>query len=152
MSKILCATRGGQTSQPTHEKAIELARERGAELLFLYVFDRQALQKVATPIVINVDAQVEHMLAYLQTTAQEQARQAGVRARVLVRTDNLRDQIKAVVKEERVHLVVLGSPVGESSLFVHEALQDLAADVEATTGVPVLILDDREAVVAAEPE
>ena len=36
--RILCPTRGGQDSQPTHQKAIEIALDRGAELIFLYVF------------------------------------------------------------------------------------------------------------------
>jgi cation:H+ antiporter len=144
--RILCATRGGRGSQPTHQRAIDLAREQGAELLFLYIFDRSVLQKVATPIVINTEAQIEHMLAYLQTTAQEQARQAGVRARVVVRTGNLRQQIKTVIREAQVNLIVLGSPAGDSSLFAREALRDLAAHVEEATGVPVLALDNQDAV------
>lgn len=143
-NRILCATRGGQASQPTHQKAIELAQAQGAELLFLYIFDRQILQKFATPIVINVEAQVEHMLTFLRTTAQEQARQAGVRARVVIRTGNLREQIKTVAREEQVNLIVLGSPAGNSSLFVREALHALAAEVEEATGISVLVLDNRE--------
>lgn len=139
--KILCATRGGSASQPTHEQAIELARERGAELLFLYVFDQRILHKVVTPIVINVEAQIKHMLSYLRTTAQEQARQAGVRSRVIVRTGSLRKEINAVVGEEGVNLIVLGSPAGDSSLFVNEALGAFVAEVEEVTGVPVLALD-----------
>ena len=143
--RILCATRGGRDSQPTHQRAIELAREQGAELLFLYIFDWSVLQKVATPIVINTEAQIEHMLAYLQTTAQEQARQAGVQAKVVVRTGNLRQEIKTVAREEQANLIVLGSPAGDSSLFAREALRDLAAYVEEATGVPVLALDNQDA-------
>ncbi len=141
--KILCATRGGQTSQSTHEQAIALARAEDAELLFLYVFDQRLLERVATPIVINVKAQVEHMLAFLQTTAQEQARQAGVRARVIVRTGTLREQLQAVAHEEEVSLVVLGSPERDSSLFQREALQALADEIEAAIGIKVLTLEDR---------
>jgi cation:H+ antiporter len=139
--RILCATRGGRASQPTHEKAIKLAREQGAELLFLYVFDQSILQKVVTPIVINTEAQIEHMLAFLQTTAQEQARQAGVQARVVVRTGSLREQIKAVAGEERVNQIILGSPAENSSLFASEALQGFAAEVEEETGIPAVILE-----------
>jgi cation:H+ antiporter len=142
--RILCATRGGRSSQPTHEKAIKLAQEQDAQLLFLYVFDRQVLQRFATPIVINVEVQVERMLAFLQTTAQEQARQAGVRASVLVRTGNLREQINAVASEEQASLIILGSPAGDSSLFVREALQILAADIEEATDIPVLVLDNSQ--------
>jgi cation:H+ antiporter len=144
--RVLCATRGGRTSQPTHKKAIELAHELGAELLFLYVFDRSVLQKVATPIVVNTEAQIEHMLAYLRTTAQEQARLAGVQARVIIRTGNLGEQIEAVAGEEQVNLIVLGSPAGDSSLFAREALRNLAAYIGEATGVPVLALENQDAV------
>jgi cation:H+ antiporter len=142
--RILCATRGGHASQPTHQKAIEIALERGAELIFLYVFDQQAIQRVATPIVINISSQMDHMRAFLQNTAQKQAVQAGVRARVLVRAGSLREQIQAIAKEEQVDLVVMGNPSEKSSLFKREALRVLANEIEAETGIQVLALSDPE--------
>jgi len=142
--KVLCATRGGQASQPTHENAIALAREQDAELLFLYVFDRSVLERFATPIVIDVEAQVEHMLSFLQATAREQARQAGVPARILIRTGSLREEIKSVARDERVDLIILGSPAGAGSLFAQEALRALAGEIKEATGVSVLILDGDE--------
>ncbi|MBN1202970.1 MAG: calcium/sodium antiporter [Anaerolineae bacterium] len=138
---ILCATRGGKSSQPTHEQAIKLARETDANLIFLYVFDQHILQKSATPIVINVEEQVKQMLNYLQCTAQEQADRAGVPTRVIVRTGNLRNQLKEIADEEDdVSLIVLGSPAGASSLFQLEALHTFVEEVEAEIGVPVQIV------------
>jgi nucleotide-binding universal stress UspA family protein len=137
--RILCATRGGRASQPMHEKAIELAKDRNAELVFLYVFDQSALQRVVTPIVINAEAQVNQMLAYLQATAQEQARQAGVPAQVLVRIGILRDEIKAAVDTEQVTLIVLGSPMEDSSVFQLQGLRKFADEIEQETDTPVLI-------------
>jgi cation:H+ antiporter len=142
--KIICATRGGQASLPTHERAISLALERGAEIIFLYVFDQKALQGVATPIVINVEAQMKHMLAFLRTTAQEQARRAGVPARIIVRTGSLRDQIKDVSISEQANLVIMGNPAERSSLFKREALQAIADEVEESTGVKVLVLGNHD--------
>lgn len=144
--RILCATRGGSASQLTHERAIALAKERDAELLFLYVFDRKTLERVATPIVIDVETQIESMLSFLQTTAQEQARQAGVPARVVVCTGSLIDRIKAVAERERVELVVMGSPTGVSSRFAQQALTHLAGEIEDATGIPVLALGAGEGV------
>jgi cation:H+ antiporter len=143
-SKIICATRGGQDSLPTHERAINLALEKDAELIFLYVFDQKALQGVATPIVINVEAQMKHMLAFLRTTAQEQARRAGVPARIIVRTGSLRDQLKEVSISEQANLVIMGNPAERSSLFKREALQVIADDVEESTGVKVLVLGNHD--------
>ncbi|HEY44072.1 MAG TPA: universal stress protein [Anaerolineae bacterium] len=141
--RILCATRGGQASQPTHLKAIEIALERSAELIFLYVFDQQAIQSVATPIVINISSQMDHMQAFLQKTAQRQAVQAGVKARVLVRAGSLREQIQTIAQEEQVDLVVMGNPSEKSSLFKREALRVLADEIEAETGIQVLALSDQ---------
>jgi nucleotide-binding universal stress UspA family protein len=142
--RILCATRGGQASQPTHQKAIEIALDRGAELIFLYVFDQRAIQQVATPIVINVSSQMEHMRAFLRNTAQIQATKAGVRARVLVRAGSLREQIQTIAKEQGVDLIVMGNPGEKSSLFKREALQALADEIEAETGIQVLALSGQE--------
>jgi cation:H+ antiporter len=141
---ILCATRGGQASRPTHQKAIEIALERGAELIFLYVFDQQAIQSVASPIVINISSQMDHMQAFLQETAQRQAVQSGVNARILVRTGSLREQIQTIAQEERVELVIMGNPSEKSSLFKREALRVLANEIEAVTGIQVLALTDQE--------
>jgi cation:H+ antiporter len=141
---VLCATRGGHASQPTHQKAIEIALDRGAELIFLYVFDQQAIQQVATPILINVSAQMNHMRAFLRNTARRQATQAGVRAKVLVRAGSLREQIQAIANEQGVDLIVMGNPSEKSSLFKREALRALADEIEAETGIEVLALSDQE--------
>ena len=142
--RILCPTRGGQDSQPTHQKAIEIALDRGAELIFLYVFDQRAIQQVATPIVINVSSQMDHMRAFLRNTAQREAIKAGVRARVLVRAGSLREQIQSIANEQRVDLIVMGNPSEKSSLFKREALRVLADEIEAETGIEVLALTDQE--------
>ncbi len=135
--RILCATRGGQASQPTHAHAIQLAQELNAELIFLYVFDQRVLQQVATPIVIDEDAQIEHMLDFLRTTAQEQAQQAGVHTRVIVRAGRLRDELKGVAQSEHVSLIVLGSPAGSASRFQVAAMLDLVSEIEEATGIEV---------------
>jgi cation:H+ antiporter len=139
--RILCATRGGEASQPAHQKAIALAQARDAHLIFLYVFDPQVLQKVATPIVISVDDQMEKMLAYLQTTAQEQAFRAGVRARAIVRTGELIDQLIQVGREEEIDLIMLGRPTAESTVFGKERFRSLVSEIEQKTNIPVQVLE-----------
>lgn len=136
--RILCVTRGGEASKPTHQFAIQLAKERDAELLFLYVFDRQVLQSIVTPIVINVESQIEHMLAYLQSTAQDQARQAGVSADVIIRTGNLLTQIVDVAHTKLISLIILGCPGGDASRFKQQSWLAFINDIEAATGSPVL--------------
>jgi cation:H+ antiporter len=144
-TRILCATRGGMESQPTHTQAIKIAQEQNAELIFFYVFDKNALPRAATPLVIDVEAQTRHMNNYLARTAQTQALQAGVASRIIVRAGSLREQLAKVARDEDVDLVILGNPAEKSSLFKREALNTLAADIEDATGAKVLaLLDDSE--------
>jgi nucleotide-binding universal stress UspA family protein len=87
---------------------------------------------------------MKHMLAFLRTTAHEQARRAGVPARIIVRTGSLRDQIKDVSISEQANLVIMGNPAERSSLFKREALQAIADEVEESTGVKVLVLGNHD--------
>ena len=46
---ILCATRGGEASHHTQERAIELAKERTAKLVFIFVYDTRFLEQYTAP-------------------------------------------------------------------------------------------------------
>ena len=141
MGKILCATRGGEASYRTQKKAIELALQRGDELVFLYVVNIEFLNKTAAPIVVDVATEIEHMGEFLLAMAQERAREAGVEANLVTRKGDVREQIKAAAVEEGVDLVVLGRPADEASLFKPEALRAFAAEIEEETGISVVILE-----------
>lgn len=141
MGKILCATRGGEASYRTQDKAIELALQRGDELVFLYVVNIEFLNKTAAPIVVDVATEIERMGEFLLAMAQERAREAGVEASLITRQGNVREQIKAAAIEEGVDLVVLGRPADEASRFKPEALQAFAAEIEEETGIPAVILE-----------
>jgi cation:H+ antiporter len=138
--KILCATRGGQASQPTHTRAIQIAKEMNAEIIFLYVFDKNALPREATPLVINVEAQIRHMRHFLQRTAVESACQAGIRSRVIVRAGSLLEQITAIAGEESVSIAILGNPKEHGSLFKRDALRSLAKEIASSAGIEVIAL------------
>jgi nucleotide-binding universal stress UspA family protein len=141
MGKILCATRGGEASYRTQDKAIALAKERGDTLLFLYVADLHFLDKTAASIVVDVGNEVTKMGEFLLLMAQERAREAGVEASLITREGDVREQIKAAAVEEGVDLVVLGRPTDETSRFKLEALWAFAAEIEEETGIPAVILE-----------
>ena len=140
MGKILCATRGGQASYCTQDAAIALAKERGHELVFLYVVDTSFLDKTAAPIVVDVEGSIETMGQFLLAMAQERAAQQGVEAQTVCRQGRIRQEIKAAAVEEQATTVVLGRPAGETSVFIPEALQSFAADIESETGAEVVIV------------
>jgi nucleotide-binding universal stress UspA family protein len=139
MGKILCATRGGEASYLTQDRAIELASQRGDELVFLYVVNIEFLNKTAAPIVVDVATEIERMGEFLLAMAQERAREAGVEASLITRKGDVRQQIKAAAVEESVDLVVLGRPADEASLFKLEALRAFAAEIEEETGISAVI-------------
>lgn len=140
MGRILCATRGGEASRRTQDKAIALAREQGDELIFLYVVDIHFLDKTAAPIVVDVENEVAKMGEFLLLMAQERAAQQRVTATAIVRKGEVRDELKKAALEENVSLVVLGRPAGDDSVFQLTSLQNYAAEIEAETGIEARII------------
>lgn len=140
MGIILCATRGGEPSYRTQDKAIALARERGDTLLFLYVVDLRFLNKTAAPIVVDVEDRITDMGEFFLLMAKERAAAQDVVANTLCRKGKVREQIKKIAIEEKVSLVVLGKPAGEGSAFKLASLEAFAAEIEAETGVETVIV------------
>ncbi len=141
MGKILCATRGGEASYRAQDAAIALARERGDELVFLYVADVRFLDKTeraVRPDVVIVE--MEKMGEFLLAMAQERAQKRGVTAHYILRRGDLREQLKQAAREPDITLVVLGRPGDAESTFVPASLEAFAAELEAETGKPVQIL------------
>jgi len=140
MSKILCATRGGEASYRTQDAAIALAKERSDTLLFLYVVDIHFLDKTAAPIVVDVGNEVTKMGEFLLLMAQERAAEQGVTATTICRRGEFREELKRAALEGDVSLVVLGRPAGDESIFHLAGLQAFAAEIEAETGVEARIV------------
>lgn len=140
MGKILCATRGCEVSCRTQDEAIALAKERGDELVFLYVVDIQFLDKTAAPIVVDVENEVTKMGEFLLLMAQERAAAQGVTATTISRSGKVREELKQAALDEGATLVLLGRPAGDESVFHLASLQAFAAEVEAETGVETRIV------------
>ena len=85
MGRILCATRGGEASLQTQDAAIALAKEQGAELIFLYVADSSFLNQTAAPLVVDIESRLVKMGEFLLLMAQERAAAQGISAQILVR-------------------------------------------------------------------
>jgi len=141
VGRILCAIRGGEASFRTQDAAITLAKERGEELLFLYVVDTRFLDRTARPFRRDtVAAEMRKMGEFLLHMALERAQAQGVRASLLVHYGDLREELKAAARSEDVSVVALGRPQGEDSVFTQDELRDLAAEVRIETGLEVVVL------------
>ncbi len=140
MGKILCATRGGEASYRTQDAAIALAKERGDELVFLFVADISFLNQIAAPLVVNVESRLVKMGRFQLTIAQERAREQGLETQIMVRQGRLRAELVAAAKELGADLIVLGRPLDREAFFDETALEALATGLQAVTGAEVRIL------------
>ena len=140
MGTILCATRGGEASYHTEDAAINLAQERGDELVFLYVVDVSFLNQTAAPLVVDVESRLEKLGRFQLAMAQERAAAQGIVAKAIVRRGQLRAELAATAHGIGATLIVLGEPLKPTAVFEETALQAFAADLQAETGVEVRIL------------
>jgi len=86
MNKILCATRGGEASRRTQNAVIEMAKEHGATIVFLYVVDIEFLRLTARGVRPEVVmTEMEHMGEFLLAIAVERAMKQGVEAQGVLR-------------------------------------------------------------------
>ena len=143
MTTILCATRGGEAGYRTQDKAIALAKEKDASLLFLYVIDLQFLDMTAAPIVVDVEDEVHDMGQFLLLMAKERAAKQGISAQTVCHKGRVSKEIIKAARKYEVSFVVLGRPVEEESdksAFKLAGLQAFASEIEAETGATVLIV------------
>lgn len=140
MGKILCATRGGEASYPAQDAAIALAKEKGDELVFIYVADSSFLNHTAAPLVIDVESRLEKLGQFQLVMAQERAAAQGVVAQTIVRKGHFRAELVAVAVEIGASIIAMGRSLGPEAAFNDAALQAFAADLQIETGIEVRIL------------
>ncbi|MEJ2011117.1 MAG: universal stress protein [Anaerolineales bacterium] len=138
MGLILCATRGGEASIPTQLRAIDLAKQWGDDLAFLYVADSSFLNKTAAAVVVDVDDELAHMGEFLLTMAAERASDHGVEAKTVIRTGVVREVLPDVAKELGATTIILGRPSGEDSRFDAEGYEKFVQEIESETQAQVL--------------
>lgn len=140
MGLILCATRGGEASYRTQQAAIALAKERGDEIVFLYIIDLSFLDKTAAPIVVNIENELDQMGRFFLLMAKERATEQGVEVRTIIRKGVVKEEIINAINEEGATLVVLGHPVGEQSTFQESSLGAFAAEIEEMTEATTVLV------------
>lgn len=141
MTRILCATRGGEASYRMQDAVIALSQERQAELLFLYVVNIEFLGKTERAVRLDVvEEEMAKLGHFLLEMARERALQQGVTAGGILRHGRLSEELKAAAVELEVDLIVLGKPAAEGGLYSLEDLEALTAEVQGETGIPVQIL------------
>lgn len=142
MTTILCPTRGGKESHPNQDFAIELAKERGADLLFLYVSDIKFLKRAGPPIVVDIEQEMAEVGDFILSMVQERAEKTGILAQVAVRRGIFSKVLREVIAEKQVNTVVLGSSPKETGLVSYERLQELSIELSKELGVEFIVVQD----------
>jgi len=142
MGAIVCATRGGKASRATQERAIDLAKERGADLVFLCIVDPSFGGPMDESLACALDDELKRLGRSLLCMAQARAQQQGIDAKTVVRSGKVTESIEATVRELDADLVVIGAPGSESQMeaFGSEDSSRLAQAVRKSTGVEVVIV------------
>ncbi len=141
MSVILCPTRGGETSVPNQQWAIKLAKEKGADLIFLYISNVKFLDRISAPVLIDISEELDHLGEFILTMAQELGRKSGVEAGAIVRQGPFRKNLLAVIEENDVDTVVIGQSPGTEGVMTEEFRKSLAESL-LEIGVQLYVLQD----------
>jgi len=138
MTKILCAIRGGEASQRIQDIGINLAKERGEEIVFLYVVNTEFLETASSALRESVTLEMEKLGDFLLLMAQERAKKQDVSAETHLSHGYLQEEFEKAALTPDIDTVLLGTP-GEESFFSMESLEAIAKEIEEKCQVDVLI-------------
>jgi len=142
MQPIVCATRGGEASRRTQERAIALAKKRGSELIFLCVVDPGFARPANKALAAALRSELERLGRALLYIAQARAREQGVAAKAVVRCGPVGDTIEAYLREVNARTLVIGAPRNETALraFDPGEIGLLAEDVKRELGIEIVVV------------
>jgi nucleotide-binding universal stress UspA family protein len=146
MPGIVCAIRGGPSSQPTIDRAIALANQHGLPLHFLYVVNLDFLAHTSTSRVQALAKEMRQMGEFILLTAQDRARSRGVTAEGDVRQGEIADEIIALSQELGADYVVLGTPQAETeaNVFTQNRMEMFSKRIQEESGATVVMVVEKE--------
>lgn len=146
MKRILTPTRGGEASQPNQDRAIQIAKKKDADLFFLYIADVSFLDRLASPVLVDMEAELSEMGEFVLAIAQERAEKQGLEARALVRSGNFSEVLADVIEEFEIDTLILGSPEEETGITTRDYLTGLSEELSERFDLEILLLSRGEVV------
>ena len=142
MQPIVCATRGGEVSRRTQERAVALAKERGTEVVFLYVIDPSFSKTHNELLAAALADELERLGRSLLSIAQARAKKQGVIARTAILHGTALQNIEEYVQQVDAGALVIGAPRTSSALQALEAggIHRFAVTIHEATGVEVVVV------------
>jgi nucleotide-binding universal stress UspA family protein len=144
---IVCATRGGEASRRTQERAIALAREQGAPLIFLFVADTSPMNMKMKPAKDLADVladELEQLGSSLLCIAQARAHEHGIEAEMVVRRGAVRPALESFLREVDAGTLVIGAPehgAEHPPVFDPAGMDHFAGQIRAGLGVEVVVVE-----------
>jgi len=125
MTRILCAIRGGPESEETISRAVSLAEELDARLIFLYVVNLDLIPSSSSVRVESIAKELSRMGEFILLMAQARAASEGVAADTFVRQGNIPEQIWEACRDLHAETLIMGKPRdGNNKSFFSEIEQD----------------------------
>jgi nucleotide-binding universal stress UspA family protein len=146
VNTILCTTRGGEASYPNQDRAIQLAKEQGSSLIFLHVTNVEFLDRLASPVLIDVESELKHMGEFVLAMAQERAEKAGIEVSTVCKSGDLKQALMEVIEEFNIYTLILGSPAGDTALTTPAYLQGLIQTLLETADIEVIVVHQGEVI------
>jgi nucleotide-binding universal stress UspA family protein len=142
MEPIVCATRGGEAGRRTQERAIALAKEQGAELVFLCVFDPDVGGSLSHALAEAVEKEQQWLGRTLLGIAQARAQKEGVNASAVVLSGPVLETIETYLRQVNASALIIGEPKKRSALatFRPGRVHHFAEQVRQDTGVHVIVV------------
>jgi nucleotide-binding universal stress UspA family protein len=142
--KIVCGVTASAHSQKAALEAARLAKENGAELIYVYAVDLTFLASGNTGSLSTdvVRKSLENWGDEIVERAEKIATSQGMQSKKVLREGPVLDVLKDVITEEKADLLVLGH---EERTFFEKALfkgdvEEHARELQARTGAEIIIV------------
>ncbi len=142
MGPIICATRGGEASHRTQERAITLAKERNTELIFLCVVDASFAGPLDEPLAAALDDELKRLGRSLLNIAETRAREQGVSVRTVCMSGPVWESIEKFLQETNDGTLVIGASRSNAmdQVFGSGDVSEFAESLQRVVGVEVVIV------------
>ncbi len=141
MELIVCATRGGEASRRTQERAIALAKDRNAELVFLCVVDPDFAGPQSEAVAAALEDELKRLGRSLLNIARARAREQGVSAGIICLSGPVWEEIEAYLRRAKATTLVIGAPrVEPTSQAFGEDVQRFIEHVRQNLGIEVVVV------------
>jgi len=142
MRPIVCATRGGEVSRRTQERAIALANERDTELIFLCVVDPSFVKLVDKSLAETLADELWRMGKSLLSIAQARAKKRGIATQTDVLHGDARQSIEEYIRKVDASTLVIGATKTNSTPQVLGVgnVNHFAEAIHEATGVEVIVV------------